>query len=427
MAGLGSPVSVVVIYSRKDTGFLRELLDHLSPLEHQGIIELWHDQEIQLGEDWRGDIKERIKNAKIVLVLVSASCLASTYCQDEINFALELHRSNWLRVIPIKLHEVDWEGEPISELQALPKYGGSLSVSSNRNAEMAEIARAIRKLSETENPVSRWPETARKSEASNAGEANDQALAMAALFDLSAARSLLESAIRSTREVGDSDLAVLLSNYAHILRVAGELETARRILEEALALTASSDPALGIRLDKLAGILCELGEPVLAKTIAKRALRTSLRAHGHCHPAVAVRRNTLGLIWSQLGEPLKAIREFEKSISILLNYRHEGHHAVATVRGNLALALRARGDLQSALRHSKQALDDDRRTYHANHPAVATDLNTLGLILRDQGDSSAATRYLRRAQRIFSKIFGDLHPYTRAVRDNLRIAAQRVL
>lgn len=427
MAGKRTPLSLVIIYSRRDLKLLRELLDHLSTLEHQNLIETWYDQNLEPGEGWQQEIEARLKSAAIVLVLVSASCLASVYCRAEIRLALRLHHERRLRVIPVKLHDVDWEGEPLAELQTLPKHGGALDTSANRHGEMAEVARAIRKLADTGSPMNPRPEPGSRSEAPEAGMVNDRALALAEKGDLRSAQAILAPVLESARETRDSNLAILLSNYAHILRMAGKLEAARNALEEALAIPSSPDSAVSIRLDRLAGVLRELGEPQLAKERAEKALKIASQVYGESHPTVAIRLNTLGLIWTDLGLPGKAIAQFEKAISILLCCRDERNPAVAAVRGNLALALRDQGDLKTARRLAEQALADDREAYITDsHPAVAADLNTLGLILRDLGEGSVAVSCLRKASEIFFRVFGDLHPSTQAVRDNLRIAVPRV-
>jgi tetratricopeptide (TPR) repeat protein len=417
MSGTRASLSLIVIYSREDVKLLRKLVKHLSPLTHQGIVSVWYDHELPPGAVWRAEIETRLRSADIVLVLVSASCLASDHCRAEISLALQLHGAGRLRVVPIKLSEVDWEGEPLSELQVLPQHGGALSSSVDRDAEMAEIARAIRKLARSEIPANRQQEI---------DHVNDQALAMADQGDLSSARALLEPAIQAAREAGSGDLGTLLSNYAHVLRVAGELEAARRILLEALALSSPPDPAFAIRLDRLAGVLRDLGEPELALAPARQALAISMQAHGKDDPAVAVRRNTLGLIWTDLGKSEDAVREFEDALSILVRHHGERHPSVAAVRGNLALALWDRGALESARNHAEKALVDDTEAYPDSHPAIATDLNTLGLVLRDQGETSRAARCLLKALEIFFQVLGDLHPATRAVRENLRTAVLRV-
>jgi hypothetical protein len=223
-ASWGRPLRLFIVYSRKDAEFLPELLDHLSPLEHQGIVDIWYDSNMEPGSGWRKEIEEHLTSAEIVMVLVSASCLASKYCRAEISLALDLRNASGLRVIPVKLREVDWEGEPLSELQVLPKHGGALSTSADRHADLAEIARAVRKLASSEILLHPQREIGRKEDdahgtALNKGwrgspqdlhAANERALAMADLGELSAALSILEAAIRAARTTKSCDLAALL-------------------------------------------------------------------------------------------------------------------------------------------------------------------------------------------------------------------------
>lgn len=425
MVAAPAPAQAVAIYSREDLDLLKKLLAHLAPLKHQGILDVWYDQHLDPGAGWREEIESHLRKADIVLVLVSALSLASVNCRAEIELAMELHGERGLHVVPIKLHDIDWEGEPLSELQALPKNVGSLSESADLNKEMAGIAREIRKLAASIRQRKAVATSAvhgpREALESPAGmrAANDQALALADHGDLAAARVLLEQTIRLAREVASSDLAVLLSNYAHVLLMLGDLGAAQAALEEALDRSASSDPARAVRLDRLARVLREMGDTDRAGALAREALEISLKAHGRNHPAVAVRLNTLGLIWLDLGESGKAVRAFKRSLSIFVRFP-ERQSALAGVHGNLALALREQGNLTAAKHHADLALAGDGKAYADQHPAIATDLNTLGLILRDQGSISAANQSLQKALEMFSRLLGDIHPYTRAVADNLQ-------
>src|SRR5215467_8015076 len=93
---------------------------HLSPLLHQGFIDVWHDRNISAGSDWEQEIKEQLNAAQIILLLVSPDFMASNYINNvELKRAIERHQRGEARVIPIILRPVDWQGI-LGHLQVLP-------------------------------------------------------------------------------------------------------------------------------------------------------------------------------------------------------------------------------------------------------------------------------------------------------------------
>ncbi len=118
------PLRVFYSYSHLDDGLREELLSHLKILERQKLISSWHDRRIIAGEEWKAAIDENLERADIVLLLVSASFLASNYCYDiEMTRALARHDAGEARVIPVIVGDVDWSGALFARLQALPKDG----------------------------------------------------------------------------------------------------------------------------------------------------------------------------------------------------------------------------------------------------------------------------------------------------------------
>ncbi len=82
--------------------------EHLAPLQREGLIRAWHDRQITAGDDWQGQIDDRLQAADLILLLVSAPFLASDYCFDvETNRALERHALGEARVIPIIIRPCD--------------------------------------------------------------------------------------------------------------------------------------------------------------------------------------------------------------------------------------------------------------------------------------------------------------------------------
>lgn len=69
-------------YAREDTAFLERLHQHLEPLQKAGLIDVWHDGDVSAGALWEEEIKRHVSEAHLVLLLISAHFIASTYCYD---------------------------------------------------------------------------------------------------------------------------------------------------------------------------------------------------------------------------------------------------------------------------------------------------------------------------------------------------------
>ena len=149
MPGSPTPVEVFYSYAHEDEAFRKELEKHLSLLQRQGVISVWHDRQIVPGTDWAQAIDEHLERASIILLLISADFLASDYCYGvEMTRALERHQANEARVIPILLRPVDWHSAPFAHLQALPKNAKAISTWKNRDQAFADVAASIRRAVE---------------------------------------------------------------------------------------------------------------------------------------------------------------------------------------------------------------------------------------------------------------------------------------
>ena len=111
-------LSVFLSYSRKDEK-LKDLLNKkLFALKRTGKISVWHDKEIEGGSEWEKTIKEELKNADIILLLISPAFIASEYIMKvELQYALEKHELGKSKVIPVFLRKVNTEGMPFEKLQ----------------------------------------------------------------------------------------------------------------------------------------------------------------------------------------------------------------------------------------------------------------------------------------------------------------------
>ena len=142
-------LKVFYSYSHDDEALRKDLMDHLALLERQRVIVSWHDREISGGTEWEGEIDEHLNTADVILLLVSASFLASDYCYDrELTRAMERHETGEARVVPLILRECDWRSAPFGKLGALPQDGKPVVSWGDRDAALTDIARGLRRVAE---------------------------------------------------------------------------------------------------------------------------------------------------------------------------------------------------------------------------------------------------------------------------------------
>lgn len=136
-------------YSHDDETYRNQLEKHLASLRHEGLIEQWHDRRLLAGADVNGEIDEQLNQADVILLLVSASFLASHYCYTiEMGRALERHAKGEARVIPIIVRSCDWLSTPLKGLLAVPTDGKPITSWTNYDEAYTDVAKQIRAVVE---------------------------------------------------------------------------------------------------------------------------------------------------------------------------------------------------------------------------------------------------------------------------------------
>jgi tetratricopeptide (TPR) repeat protein len=141
------PIEVSYLYASQDELLRIELEKHLSILQQQNLITIWHAHKISPGTEWKEEVQKHLNTAQIILLLVSPDFIASEYYSNEMQFALERHQSHEVRVIPILLRPIDWENLPLADLQSLPpnlKPVTSWPGRNGRDKAFVEISKGVR-------------------------------------------------------------------------------------------------------------------------------------------------------------------------------------------------------------------------------------------------------------------------------------------
>lgn len=146
-----APLKVFISYAHKDEPFKDDLLTMLKPLEHRGVIKIWHDRTIEEGDEWRRKIEAAMRECDMALLFVSKHFLASPFIRDdELPHLLQRRKEEGLRVVPIIIGACMWRDEPVlRDLQAVPKDGKPViefrKSNGARDRVWAAIAAAVEK------------------------------------------------------------------------------------------------------------------------------------------------------------------------------------------------------------------------------------------------------------------------------------------
>ena len=138
-------LKVFITYAHKNSEAKDKLITYLAVMKQNGLIDVWHDNEILPGDKWRDEIFNNLADSDILLYLTCAYSLASENCNKELTAALNPN----IRVIPIILEHCDWKNHQLSDFQALPEKGKPIYDISEWNPESKgwmSVVKGIRKV-----------------------------------------------------------------------------------------------------------------------------------------------------------------------------------------------------------------------------------------------------------------------------------------
>jgi internalin A len=149
------PLKVFFSYSHNDTDLMQRLHIHLAPLRRMDRIATWSDREILPGSDWDSTIKDNLRTADVILLLLSADFVASEYIwHKELAIIKERKaKGEKFEVLPILLRPMDYSILDESKFEMMPKdESGKLkavSLWADKENALAEIAKKIKAVIET--------------------------------------------------------------------------------------------------------------------------------------------------------------------------------------------------------------------------------------------------------------------------------------
>ena len=100
---------VFVSYSREDEKWRGRFAEMLKPLVRERQLEVWSDDRLVTGYEWRPQLAEAISRARVALLLVSPSFLASDFIMDR---ELPALMQNGVQLVPVLVRDCMWHKVP---------------------------------------------------------------------------------------------------------------------------------------------------------------------------------------------------------------------------------------------------------------------------------------------------------------------------
>jgi hypothetical protein len=140
-----------ISYAREDRTYVDQLEKHLSSLIRSGHIDSWTDSEIKAGQAWGNTIEDNLRNADLILYMVSADFLNSEFIfKKERPMAEETRKDRGALIVPVIVRPCDWTNEDFAQYQAVPYNEKQrllpISEWSNRDSAYLAVVREIRNI-----------------------------------------------------------------------------------------------------------------------------------------------------------------------------------------------------------------------------------------------------------------------------------------
>ncbi|MCI0471460.1 MAG: toll/interleukin-1 receptor domain-containing protein, partial [Candidatus Aminicenantes bacterium] len=122
-------INIFISYSYQDEEWKDRLLSKIRVLGKEGLVSIRENRQIEKGQDWSTEIEKALREADIVILLISADYLTSDFIlNEEIPSILERSEKKGLKVLPVIVRPCPWRMVPwLSKAQVFPEDGVPLA------------------------------------------------------------------------------------------------------------------------------------------------------------------------------------------------------------------------------------------------------------------------------------------------------------
>ncbi|MFN0213552.1 MAG: toll/interleukin-1 receptor domain-containing protein [Saprospiraceae bacterium] len=101
-------IRIFIAYSSKDLVFKDEIRKRLRPLQRVGKVDIWDNYDIEAGKNWDAEVRDKLENSDLILLLLSPDALNSDYFYEvETPIALRRHEAGEAIAVGILLRPCD--------------------------------------------------------------------------------------------------------------------------------------------------------------------------------------------------------------------------------------------------------------------------------------------------------------------------------
>ncbi|MBD3257156.1 TIR domain-containing protein [candidate division GN15 bacterium] len=114
------PKRIFVSYARADQEEVERIIKFAKPRERWGHLEIWWDQKIMWGDEWKEKISDALRKGDAALLFLTADFFSSEFIMnDELPLIMERAEREGLVVLPVLLSSCDWESARFIEAKNL--------------------------------------------------------------------------------------------------------------------------------------------------------------------------------------------------------------------------------------------------------------------------------------------------------------------
>lgn len=140
------PLKAIILYQQKDDFHKVELNKYLKTLREKGTINSWDEGELLGGDEIVPEIKQKIEQADVIIVLVSIDFINSDAYETQWQYVLEKHRQQKTVIFPILVRQCPIDDTSFAALDTrLPRNGQPLNQQKDQAAALTDIVNEIKK------------------------------------------------------------------------------------------------------------------------------------------------------------------------------------------------------------------------------------------------------------------------------------------
>lgn len=126
-AAITRPLSIFVSYAREDIGLKDAFIARFYTPSISQCTKLWHDEKLYFGLGFEAQILDEIRQADIIVLLLTRHFFQSRYCMDvELPAARAAAAETGALVMPVRLTSVPFDPAPFTGMDIWPRNGGYL-------------------------------------------------------------------------------------------------------------------------------------------------------------------------------------------------------------------------------------------------------------------------------------------------------------